>query len=72
MRRKLKLKTEDKNSMSKLNEVVNDKNILKLNGITISSNIDDPGVREHVTICLCEVTLEFQKKYGIKTNKDIE
>lgn len=37
--------------------------VLIIDGITITSNINEEGVREHLTKSLCELTKEFNKKY---------
>lgn len=42
---------------------------MMINDICITSNIEDEGVREHVTKSLCELTKTFNKKYSKNDSK---
>lgn len=38
--------------------------VMYIGDVTITSNIDDEGVREYVTECICKLTKEFNKKFA--------
>ncbi len=52
-----------------INQIKSDDEVLLIDGITITSNINEPGVREHVTKCICEMTKKFIEKYKDSNGK---
>ena len=44
-------------------QIKSDDEVLLIDGITITSNINEPGVREYVTKCICEMAKEFAGRY---------
>lgn len=46
-----------------INQIKPDDEVVIIDGVTITSNINEPGVREYVTKCICEMAKKFAEKY---------